>query len=173
MAIGSHTIPRFYLEQFAVPRKNKPGRVCVYQKGTTAQPRSTKSQGRENGYFQIDREDGTKGESTETALAQFEDECLEALVSAKYSMCDLALVYVQKFDEILLADVQKKTGAAFERAAQTEREASQENDRAAQAEQQAQQENERAAKALEAAEAARKEAEGFQLQIAQANERAD
>jgi hypothetical protein len=95
MAIGSHTIPRFYLEQFAVPRKNKPGRVCVYEKGKSPQPRSTKSQGRENGYFQIDQDDGTKDEFTETALAQFEEECLEALVSAKYSMCDLALVYVK------------------------------------------------------------------------------
>jgi hypothetical protein len=86
---------------------------------------------------------------------------------------------VTTFNEALLADAQRKTGlaneraaSAFERAAQTEREASQENERAAMAEQQAQEENERAAKALGAAETARKEAEGFQLQIAQANERA-
>jgi hypothetical protein len=86
---------------------------------------------------------------------------------------------VQTFDETLITDAQRKTGlaseraaSAFERAAQTEQEASQENERAAMAEQQAQQENERAAKALDAAETARKEAEGFQLQIAQANERA-
>jgi hypothetical protein len=45
-------------------------------------------------------------------------------------------------------------------------------DRAAQAEQDAAQENARAAKALEAAEVARKNAEGFRLQIAEANERA-
>lgn len=95
MAIGSHTIPRFYLEQFAIPRRNKPGRVCVYEKGKPPQARSTKSQGRENGYFQIVRDDGTKDEFTETALAQFEDECLEALVSAKSYLCDLALVYVK------------------------------------------------------------------------------
>ena len=87
--------------------------------------------------------------------------------------------FVQKFDEILLADAQRRTGAAseraaraFERAAQTEREASQENERAARAEQQATEENAHAAKALEAAEVARKNAEGFSLQIAQANERA-
>jgi hypothetical protein len=86
---------------------------------------------------------------------------------------------VQTFDETLIADARRQTGLAseraaraFERAAQTEREASQENDRAANAEKQAQQENARAAKALEAAETARKEAEGFQLQIAKANERA-
>ena len=95
MAIGSHTIPRFYLEQFATPRRNKPGRVCVYEKGRPPQSRSTKSQGRENGYFQIVRDDGTKDEFTETALARFEDECLAALISAKYFTCDLALVYVK------------------------------------------------------------------------------
>jgi hypothetical protein len=87
--------------------------------------------------------------------------------------------YVQTFDETALTDAQRQTslageraGAAYERAATTEREAAQENERAANAERQAQSENARAAKALEAAETARKEAEGFQLQIAQANERA-
>ena len=44
-------------------------------------------------------------------------------------------------------------------------------ERAAKAEQHAAQENARAAKALEAADAARREAKGFQLQIAHANER--
>jgi len=95
MAIGSHTIPRFYLEQFATPRRNKPGRVWVYEKGKAPQSRSTKSQGRENGYFRIVRDDGIKDEFTEAVLAQFEGECLEALVSAKYLLCDLALVYVK------------------------------------------------------------------------------
>lgn len=95
MAIGSHTIPRFYLEQFAARRRNKPGRVCVYEKGKAPQQRSTRSQGRENGYFRIDRGDNTKDEFTETALAKFEDECLGALVGAKFRMCDLSLVYVK------------------------------------------------------------------------------
>jgi hypothetical protein len=95
MATGSHTIPRFYLEQFAIPRKNKPGRVCVYEKGKRLQQRSTKSQGRENGYFQIVRENGTKHEFMEKALAKFEEECLSVLVSAKYITCDLAFVYVK------------------------------------------------------------------------------
>lgn len=72
---------------------------------------------------------------------------------------------LQTLNDILLSDAQKeatfaieRSAGAYERAAQTEREASQEN--------------ERAAKALEAAEVARKNAEGFQFQIAQANERA-
>jgi hypothetical protein len=72
---------------------------------------------------------------------------------------------VQTFDETLIADAQRKTGLANERAANA-------FERATQTEREASQENERAAKALEAAEKARTEAEGFQLQIAQANERA-
>jgi hypothetical protein len=72
---------------------------------------------------------------------------------------------VRKFDEIVLAETQNKSSEAFERAASAYA-------RAAQTEQEAGQENERAAKSLEAAELARKEAEGFQLQIAKANERA-
>ena len=95
MAIGSHTIPRFYLKQFATRRRNKPGRVYVYEKGKPPQSRSTRSQGRENGYFQIVGDDGTKDEFTETALAEFENQCLEALVSAKYFLCDLAFVNVK------------------------------------------------------------------------------
>jgi hypothetical protein len=86
---------------------------------------------------------------------------------------------LQTFDEILLADAQRQSGAAnerangaYERAAETESEASQENERAAKAEQHAAEENSRAAKALEASEIARKDAEGFQLKIALANERA-
>jgi len=66
----------------------------------------------------------------------------------------------------------ERASAAYERAAETEREAALENARAANAERQASEENARAAKALESAEIARKAAEGFQLQISQANERA-
>lgn len=72
---------------------------------------------------------------------------------------------LRAFDEEVLAETQSKSLSASERAASA-------YVRAAQTEQEASQENERAAKALEAAETARKEAEGFQLQIAQANERA-
>jgi hypothetical protein len=73
--------------------------------------------------------------------------------------------FVQKFDEILLADAQKKTGTASERAAKA-------FERATQTEREASQENERAAQALAAAELARKDAEGLELQISQAKERA-
>jgi len=86
---------------------------------------------------------------------------------------------LQTFNDILLADAQRQSSVAnerangaYERAAETEREASQENERAAGTEKQASEENARAAEALKAAEVARKTAEGFALQIAQANKEA-
>jgi Protein of unknown function (DUF4238) len=57
--IGSHIIPRFYLEQFSTPselrkkggKRVKSGRVWVYEKSKDPKLRSTSRQGRENGYF--------------------------------------------------------------------------------------------------------------------------
>jgi hypothetical protein len=91
MAIGSHTIPRFYLEQFADPpkRRGRVGKVWVYQKGKQPQQRATDSQGYENGYFGYLRSDGTLDESLEKQLAKLEDECNEILVCAKSELCDL------------------------------------------------------------------------------------
>ncbi len=91
MSVGSHTIPRFYLEQFANPArgKGKPGKVWVYQKGKQAQLRATKAQGYENGYFGYVRPDGTLDESLEKHLAKLEDECNDILVCAKSELCDL------------------------------------------------------------------------------------
>jgi hypothetical protein len=92
MAIGSHTIPRFYLEQFATAsaRKGKPGNVWVYEKNKAARPSSTKAQGYENGYFGFVRRDGTIDESFENHLAKLEDRCNEALVCAKSELYDLS-----------------------------------------------------------------------------------
>lgn len=92
MAIGSHTIPRFYLEQFANPskRKGKPGYVWTYEKGKPTHPRSTRSQGYQNGYFAYFKEDGTADESFESRLAVLEDRCSEVLVSAKSQLFDLS-----------------------------------------------------------------------------------
>ena len=91
MAIGSHTIPRFYLEQFANPskRKGKPGEVWTYEKGKPTHPRSTRSQGYQNGYFAYFKEDGTADESFETRLAELEDRYNDALVCAKSQFYDL------------------------------------------------------------------------------------
>jgi hypothetical protein len=85
MPIGSHVIPRFYLEQFASApaRKGKPGRVWVYQRGKKPQQRATSVQGRENGYFGFVRPDGTLEESLETRLAKLEKASHDTLVCAK------------------------------------------------------------------------------------------
>jgi hypothetical protein len=91
MAIGSHTIPRFYLEQFASAnrRKGKPGKVWTYAKGKEAQPRATDSQGYENGYFGFVGADGALDESFETKLAKLEERCNDELVCAKSKLFDL------------------------------------------------------------------------------------
>jgi hypothetical protein len=91
MAIGSHSIPRFYLEQFANParRRGRSGKVWTYEKGKPTHPRSTDSQGYENGYFGFVKHDGTRDESFESKLAQLEDRYSGALVYAKSRFCDL------------------------------------------------------------------------------------
>jgi hypothetical protein len=91
MAIGSHPIPRFYLEQFAnaPTRKGRPGKVWTYEKGKPTHPRATDSQGYENGYFAYVQEDGTRDESFETHLAKLEDRCNDALVCARSRFYDL------------------------------------------------------------------------------------
>lgn len=91
MAIGSHPIPRFYLEQFANPakRKDTPGKVWTYEKGKPTHLRSTRSQGYENGYFAFVRSDGTKDESFEFRLARLESRSNDVLVCAKSELYDL------------------------------------------------------------------------------------
>jgi hypothetical protein len=94
MAIGSHIIPRFYLEQFSVPseRKDGPGRVWVYERGSEPDQRGTTVQGRENGYFEYVRPDGTREETLENKLADMEGECNEALACAKSELFDWSLI---------------------------------------------------------------------------------
>jgi hypothetical protein len=91
MSIGSHTIPRFYLEQFANPskRQGKPGNVWVYEKNKAPRPSSTKAQGYENGYFAFVHPDGKQDESFETQLAELENRCNDELVCAKSRLFDL------------------------------------------------------------------------------------
>jgi Protein of unknown function (DUF4238) len=87
--IGSHIIPKFYLEQFANPakRKDKPGRIWVYEKGKQPDERATTVQGAENGYFGYVRDNGTVDgvleESLEKDLARQENECDTVLVCSK------------------------------------------------------------------------------------------
>ena len=85
--IGSHIIPKFYLEQFATAstrgKKNNPGRIWVYERDRPVSQRATSVQGVENGYFGFLRRDGTFDESYETLLAQIENQCNEVLICAK------------------------------------------------------------------------------------------
>src|SRR6266581_33800 len=87
--IGSHIIPKFYLEQFSRPssrREDKPGQIWVYQKGKKPHQRSTSVQGVENGYFGFIRPDGSLEESFEADLAKHESNCNEVLVCAKIDL---------------------------------------------------------------------------------------
>lgn len=87
--IGSHIIPKFYLEQFACPskRKNNPGRVWVYEKGKKPGERATSVQGVENGYFAYIHDDGSEDGVLEDAyeknLATRETECDSVLYCSK------------------------------------------------------------------------------------------
>ena len=76
MAIGSHVIPKFYLEQFSTPsaRPGNPGRIWVYERGKEPDERATSVQGVENGYFGYIKPDGTLEESLEKQLASLEAE---------------------------------------------------------------------------------------------------
>lgn len=80
--------------------------------------------------------------------------------------------YVQTFDEILLTETQNRTALASERASAAYERASENEGETAATLRQAEQERADAAKSLAAAESATKEAKGYSLQIAQANERA-
>ena len=81
MAIGSHIIPKFYLDRFAKPpeRKNGQPHLWVYERLEEPHHRATSVQGYENGYFAFVRPDGTLDESLETRLAELEGACLDTL----------------------------------------------------------------------------------------------
>jgi hypothetical protein len=80
--------------------------------------------------------------------------------------------YVQTFDEVLLTEAQRGTAFARERASAAYERASENEKETADTLKQAERERADAANSLAAAQTARKQAEGFSLQIAQANERA-
>ncbi|HUB58959.1 MAG TPA: DUF4238 domain-containing protein [Candidatus Micrarchaeia archaeon] len=81
MPIGSHIIPKFYLERFANPpdRKNGQPHIWVYEKGEEPHYRATSVQGYENGYFAFVKPDGCLDESLEERLAELEAACLDTL----------------------------------------------------------------------------------------------
>ncbi|VVB53005.1 Uncharacterised protein [uncultured archaeon] len=95
MAIGSHTIPAFYLAQFAEPsgEDTRKWTLCVYQKNKRPRISSTERQGFENGYFGPIRDDGkidTDSEiSLEQSLRDIEKRSQEMLVCARSPVADL------------------------------------------------------------------------------------
>jgi Protein of unknown function (DUF4238) len=91
MAISSHVIPKFYLDQFSTPsqRKNGQAHVWVYEKGKKPRYTATKVQGAEKGYFASVRPDGELDESMEVRLERLEEACLDTLVLARSPLADL------------------------------------------------------------------------------------
>src|SRR5579863_1710845 len=89
--IGSHTIPVFYLQQFAnessLGKKHK--LTWVYEKGKEPEERSLRVQGKQNGYFAILREDQSMDdEDTEAAITALENECNDVLLCSKSELFD-------------------------------------------------------------------------------------
>jgi hypothetical protein len=89
--IGSHTIPVFYLQQFAnlSSRGKKHGLVWVYQKGREPQERSLRVQGKQKGYFAVLRHDkSVDDEAAEAEITALENECNDVLFCAKSELFD-------------------------------------------------------------------------------------
>ena len=89
--IGSHTIPVFYLQQFAnaSPRGKKHGLIWVYEKGRVPEQRSLRVQGKQKGYFAVLREDESlDDEAAEAEITTLENECNDVLFCAKSELFD-------------------------------------------------------------------------------------
>ena len=82
--IGSHIVPKYYLEQFAVKKKKsaKTGHLWVYS--TDAPPRlgTARNEGRENGYFGFPLDNGSLDERLEGELQRIEDRATDVLACA-------------------------------------------------------------------------------------------
>jgi hypothetical protein len=96
--IGSHIIPRYYLEQFATKKKPsaKTGQFWVYAKGSEPRLGTPKSEGVENGYFGLPGETGELDESLEWKLAEMENEANDLLVMAGNQTFVWSIFYRQK-----------------------------------------------------------------------------
>lgn len=95
MAIGSHSIPCFYLAQFAEPNDedSRKWATHVYHRGKPPRQSSVERVGSENGYFGILQEDGTinaeQEAGLEKALQEIEERSQEVLVCARNRIFDL------------------------------------------------------------------------------------
>jgi hypothetical protein len=88
---GSHTIPVFYLQQFAndsaLGKKHK--LTWVYEKDKQPKERSLRIQGKQNGYFAILQDDKSMDdEATEAAITALENECNDVLFCSKSELFD-------------------------------------------------------------------------------------
>lgn len=82
--IGSHVIPRYYLEQFATKKKRnaKTGHLWVYSTSSPPRQGTAKSEGVENGYFGLPTPEGDLDEALEQKLATLENEANHVLIMA-------------------------------------------------------------------------------------------
>jgi len=83
--VGSHVVPRFYLEQFALKKKKKSaktGHLWIYSKDSQPRRGTARSEGRENGYFAYPLPTGGVDESFENRLAILENRANDVLVMA-------------------------------------------------------------------------------------------
>jgi hypothetical protein len=89
--IGSHTIPVFYLQQFANESSlgKKHGLVWVYEKGKDPKERSLRVQGKQKGYFAILQDNKSMDDKApEAAITSLENECNDVLFCAKSELFD-------------------------------------------------------------------------------------
>jgi hypothetical protein len=89
--IGSHTIPVFYLQQFANESSlgKKHGLVWVYESGKEPDQRSLRVQGKQKGYFATLQDDmSMDDEATEAAVTALENECNDVLFCSKSELFD-------------------------------------------------------------------------------------
>jgi hypothetical protein len=82
--VGSHVVPRFYLEQFAVKKRKsaRTGHLWVYSKELQPRQGTARSEGVENGYFAYPLPTGGVDESVENRLAILENTANDLLVMA-------------------------------------------------------------------------------------------
>jgi hypothetical protein len=84
MAIGSHVIPRYYLEQFAVKETPtaKSGLLWIYYKNATSRRKTAKRTGIKYGYFAVRLPSGEMDESFEAEIQKYETAADDVLVMA-------------------------------------------------------------------------------------------
>ena len=88
MPIRSHKIPKAYLKRFATePKKQKFGKLCVYERGKRPRTGTPNSEAAERGFFTSRSQNGTLEDSPAEAWAQAIEDCaLDTLIHAPSPM---------------------------------------------------------------------------------------